>query len=395
MDAAAERHPEVPYEPVLIDATYAGLISGAADGPLVIPTLNRDGDLLSDLVMPMFGSIAGAESILLALDDELRTAVAMAEAPHGTAPALEGKDVANPMAMMLACAAVLHYAGERGHEGAERGLGGRLRRDPRGRRRRHPHPRSRRLRPGPRRSATRSPSGSAREALLTRERRRSSEVCRRIGPAAHKIARMEGATSSAPTRRRSARRADPRRSARSGRGSGSVVFLVVLILVLIAVRGHSRRSRSAASTASRLGSIFALGAVGLTLVYGILKLVNFAHGDFLTFGAYVAYIVNVSWGGPLVLGILFAIVATALLGIALEKAMWGPMRARGAGPAAAPADGDRAGLRDPLRDPVRASDRQRRDHLGRPGVRHRAARVRHQPLLGGRLPRPPRSARSS
>ena len=120
MDAAAERHPDVIYEPVLIDATYAGLISGAADMPLVIPTLNRDGDLLSDLVMPMFGSIAGAESILLSLDDELRPAVAMAEAPHGTAPALEGKDVANPLAMVLACAAVMHYAGERGHEGAER-----------------------------------------------------------------------------------------------------------------------------------------------------------------------------------------------------------------------------------------------------------------------------------
>ncbi len=120
LDAAAERHPDVTYEPVLIDATYAGLISGAADRPLVIPTLNRDGDLLSDLVMPMFGSIAGAESILLSLDEELRPAVAMAEAPHGTAPSLEGKDVANPMAMVLACAAVMHYAGERGHEGAER-----------------------------------------------------------------------------------------------------------------------------------------------------------------------------------------------------------------------------------------------------------------------------------
>ena len=113
MDAAAERHPEVPYEPVLIDATYAGLVTGAASEPLVIPTLNRDGDLLSDLVMPMFGSIAGAESVLLALDDDLRVSAAMAEAPHGTAPALLGKDIANPMAMVLACAAVLHHAGER------------------------------------------------------------------------------------------------------------------------------------------------------------------------------------------------------------------------------------------------------------------------------------------
>ncbi len=111
MDAAAGRHPEVEYQPVLIDATLAGLVSGAASEPLVIPCLNRDGDLLSDLVLPLFGSIAGAESVLLALDDELRPKVTMAEAPHGTAPALEGKDVANPMGMILAGAAVLHYAG--------------------------------------------------------------------------------------------------------------------------------------------------------------------------------------------------------------------------------------------------------------------------------------------
>ena len=119
MDAAAERHPGVPYEPVLIDATLAGLVTGAAVEPLVIPCLNRDGDLLSDLVLPLFGSIAGAESILLALDAELRTTVAMAEAPHGTAPALEGKDVANPMGMILAAAALLHHAAEGGAEGAE------------------------------------------------------------------------------------------------------------------------------------------------------------------------------------------------------------------------------------------------------------------------------------
>jgi isocitrate dehydrogenase (NAD+) len=120
MDAAAARHPDVAYMPVLIDATYAGLITGAGDVPLVIPALNRDGDCLADLVLPMFGSIAGAESILLALDDDLRARVAMAEAPHGTAPSLQGKDVANPMAMTLACGAVLHYAGERGDEEAQR-----------------------------------------------------------------------------------------------------------------------------------------------------------------------------------------------------------------------------------------------------------------------------------
>jgi isocitrate dehydrogenase (NAD+) len=114
MDAAADRHPDVPYQPVLIDATYAGLVTGAADDPLVIPALNRDGDLLSDLVLPLFGSIAGAESVLLGLDSEGRVTVVMAEAPHGTAPALLGKDIANPMAMILAAAAVLQYAGEEG-----------------------------------------------------------------------------------------------------------------------------------------------------------------------------------------------------------------------------------------------------------------------------------------
>ena len=86
MDAAAARHPEIPYDPQLIDATYALLLSNAGDSPLVIPSLNRDGDCLSDLVMQLFGSIAGAESVLLSFDDELKPNVVMAEAPHGTAP---------------------------------------------------------------------------------------------------------------------------------------------------------------------------------------------------------------------------------------------------------------------------------------------------------------------
>jgi isocitrate dehydrogenase (NAD+) len=119
MDLAAERHPEVSYEPVLIDATLAGLVGGAAADTLVIPSLNRDGDLLSDLVLPLFGSIAGSESVLLALGSDLDTRVAMAEAPHGTAPALEGKDIANPMGMILAAAALLHHAAALGEDEAE------------------------------------------------------------------------------------------------------------------------------------------------------------------------------------------------------------------------------------------------------------------------------------
>jgi isocitrate dehydrogenase (NAD+) len=81
MDAAAERHPEVPYEPQLIDATFALLL-------------------------------AGSESLLVAFESDFEPAAIMAEAAHGTAPSLQGKNVANPMAMILAGAALLSHAGE-------------------------------------------------------------------------------------------------------------------------------------------------------------------------------------------------------------------------------------------------------------------------------------------
>ena len=111
MDTAAKRHPEVPYEPQLIDATFALLVASTG-APLVIPALNRDGDILSDLVLPLFGSIAGSESLLVAFNEEYVPRAVMAEAAHGTAPSLEGKNVANPMAMILAGAALLAYGDE-------------------------------------------------------------------------------------------------------------------------------------------------------------------------------------------------------------------------------------------------------------------------------------------
>src|SRR5919206_296472 len=117
MDAAAERHPDVPYEPQLIDATFALLISKAGD-PLVIPALNRDGDILSDLVLPLFGSIAGSESLLVAFEEDFTPRALMAEAAHGTAPSLQGKNVANPMAMILAGAALLAHSDERAQQAA-------------------------------------------------------------------------------------------------------------------------------------------------------------------------------------------------------------------------------------------------------------------------------------
>jgi isocitrate dehydrogenase (NAD+) len=115
MDAAAERHPDVPYDPQLIDATFAYLVTSSG-APLVIPALNRDGDVLSDLVLPLFGSIAGAESLLVAFDDDYVPDAVMAEAAHGTAPALQGKNVANPMAMILAASSLLAYGREEAQE---------------------------------------------------------------------------------------------------------------------------------------------------------------------------------------------------------------------------------------------------------------------------------------
>lgn len=112
MDAAHERYPDVRYSPQLIDATYALLLT-AGEEPLVIPSLNRDGDCLSDLVMQMFGSIAGAESLLLAFDDQLNAKAVMAEAPHGTAPSLFGKNIANPLAMILAGGSLLNFIGNK------------------------------------------------------------------------------------------------------------------------------------------------------------------------------------------------------------------------------------------------------------------------------------------
>jgi isocitrate/isopropylmalate dehydrogenase len=111
LDGAAKRFPDVRYEPQLIDATFALLLATSGD-PLVIPSLNRDGDLLSDMVLQMFGSIAGSESQVISVDDEGIVDCVMTEAPHGTAPALEGRNVANPMAMILAAAALYGHMKE-------------------------------------------------------------------------------------------------------------------------------------------------------------------------------------------------------------------------------------------------------------------------------------------
>lgn len=122
LDAAHERFPDVPYDPQLIDATYALLLESSGEA-LVIPALNRDGDTLSDLVLKLYGTIAGSESVILAMDEQtFAVKVALTEAPHGTAPNLQGKNIANPMAMILAGAALLKYVGDEKANTASRAI---------------------------------------------------------------------------------------------------------------------------------------------------------------------------------------------------------------------------------------------------------------------------------
>ncbi len=79
------------------------------------------------------------------------------------------------------------------------------------------------------------------------------------------------------------------------------------------------------------GSVIAIAAVGVSLVYEILRIVNFAHGDYLTFGAFVGVAANVRYGERMLVATLVAIVGTALLALVLEFVLWRPMRRRGAG----------------------------------------------------------------
>ena len=121
LDRAAGIYKNVRYNPQLIDATYALLLETSGEA-LVIPALNRDGDALSDLVLKMFGTIAGAESIIFAFDDDFHIKTTLTEAPHGTAPSLMGKNIANPMAMILACGALLRYIDTKEASNASRAL---------------------------------------------------------------------------------------------------------------------------------------------------------------------------------------------------------------------------------------------------------------------------------
>ena len=81
-----------------------------------------------------------------------------------------------------------------------------------------------------------------------------------------------------------------------------------------------------------LGGIYAIIALGYTMVYGIAKMLNFAHGDIIMVGGYIIYVAILILDINPLIGIIFAVIFCALLGVGMEKAAYKPLR--GASPLA-------------------------------------------------------------
>jgi neutral amino acid transport system permease protein len=111
----------------------------------------------------------------------------------------------------------------------------------------------------------------------------------------------------------------------------TVIAGVVITAIVLAATEGGLALAQATINGIVSGSYFALGAAGLTLVYGVLKLVNFAHGEFLTFAAYIVVLGHGTLSFPLALAFVLAVAVTAVFALGLEFVMWRPMRRKGAG----------------------------------------------------------------
>jgi neutral amino acid transport system permease protein len=79
-----------------------------------------------------------------------------------------------------------------------------------------------------------------------------------------------------------------------------------------------------------LGSIIALAAIGLTMVYGVLNFANFSHADFMALGAYIAFVLNAVLGINLIISFFIAIAISGAIGVLLDFLVWKPMRKKNA-----------------------------------------------------------------
>ena len=75
-----------------------------------------------------------------------------------------------------------------------------------------------------------------------------------------------------------------------------------------------------------LGSVYAIIALGYTMVYGIAKMLNFAHGDVIMIGAYIAFCAMQYWGFPPVISVLAAMAVCTVLGMVIERTAYKPLR---------------------------------------------------------------------
>jgi neutral amino acid transport system permease protein len=122
-------------------------------------------------------------------------------------------------------------------------------------------------------------------------------------------------------------------SLRDAAGGRPLLWLSVALVIVAVVLGVTQGwTELAQATVNGIvaGNYYALGAVGLTLIFGVLRLVNFAHGEFLTLGAYLMLLFGY-FDLPLIAAAALGVAATAVFSLTLEISVWRPVRRRGAG----------------------------------------------------------------
>jgi len=126
------------------------------------------------------------------------------------------------------------------------------------------------------------------------------------------------------------------------RALGVLLFVVFIGLLIWAARVQGTSAELLLSLSVwgvMLGSIIALGAIGLSLVYGVLRFANFAHGDLMTVGAYAAFALMpllpqgaelgpFSFGWEFLVALLFAMPITGLVAFATDRVLYRPLRRR-------------------------------------------------------------------
>jgi neutral amino acid transport system permease protein len=109
----------------------------------------------------------------------------------------------------------------------------------------------------------------------------------------------------------------------------ALALAIALILAVFIPQADAARLAQLLVNGVITGSILALAGVGATLIFGIQRIANFAHGDFLTIGAYAAFVVNVVLDQNLLVAVLGAMGAVALFGVAAHFGLFRPLRGRG------------------------------------------------------------------